>query len=313
MGWELRRFPGLMARVGQPFPTEEASGVTESCIRALRERLPWEPPTLAIHYQALKQFLRWANHPLAQERALWRVPAGAPVHRRWLTGEQLSRLYAGAHGVERVLVALEGLNGLRRVEVLRLRVKDVLLPEGCLRILGKGRHGGKWRVIPMQREVGRLLATWTRGQLEMARVVPLSRSGADAALQRAVVRSGLAGEGTKASHHDLRRTFGRLANASGMNLVALQGLFGHASPALSAHYIGLDLDELRTSLEKFGSFLGPVEGRRDGVEGRTAAARARRRTVPSRGRYAGTDPRGRPSEDPRPSAHSRAKSVEGSP
>lgn len=35
-----------------------------------------------------------------------------------------------------------------------------------------------------------------------------------------------------------------------------EGLFGHASPDLSAHYIGLDLDELKGALDRFGSFLG---------------------------------------------------------
>jgi len=110
----------------------------------------------------------------------------------------------------------------------------------------------------MQQEVGRVLGAWIRNKGGDDRVVPLSKSGADSALQRAVRRSGLAATGTKVSHHDLRRTFGRIANASGMNLVSIQGLFGHASPALSAHYIGLDLDELRGALDRFGSFVGPI-------------------------------------------------------
>lgn len=110
----------------------------------------------------------------------------------------------------------------------------------------------------MHQEVARVVGLWTRGKEENERVVLLSRSGADAALQRAVRRSGLVREGIKVSHHDLRRTFGRVANASGMSLVSLQGLFGHASPALSAHYIGLDFDELKSALARFGAHLGPV-------------------------------------------------------
>lgn len=118
----------------------------------------------------------------------------------------------------------------------------------------------------MQQEVVRVVGLWIRGKGENQRVVPLSRSGADAALQRAVRRSGLASEGTKVSHHDLRRTFGRVANASGMSLVSLQGLFGHASPALSAHYIGLDFDELKSALDRFGTHLGPVTSVEQGSE-----------------------------------------------
>jgi integrase len=144
------------------------------------------------------------------------------------------------------------------VEVLRLRVKDVLESEGSLRVLGKGRHGGKWRNIPMQAEVRRLLRDWTRGRGGDERVIPYSVTGADGLLLRAAKRAGFPDQGIRVSHHDLRRTFGRLANASGMNLVSLQGLFGHASPELSAHYIGLDVDELRSALDRLGSFIGPL-------------------------------------------------------
>ena len=258
MEWELRRVPRLLERVGQPARRPDVAGVTEDAVRALRSRLPWEPPTFAIHFQALRQFLRWGCNPIAAEGPLWRLPSGSPVHRRWLTGDQLTALYRAARGIERVIVLLEGFNGLRRVEVLRLRVKDVLVKEESLRVLGKGRRGGKWRVIPMQQEVARVIGPWVRAKGENERVVPLSRSGADAALQRAVTRSVLAREGTKVSHHDLRRTFGRVANASGMSLVSLQGLFGHASPALSAHYIGLDFDDLKSALARFGAHLGPI-------------------------------------------------------
>ena len=278
MRWELNRFPELMHRVGHATSPRTPREVSADQIHALRDGLPWGTPTFAIHFQALRQFLRWAGNPIATEPSIWRLPSGAPVHRRWLSRDQLVALYRGARGVERVIVALEGWAGLRRVEVLRLRVKDVLASEGCLRVLGKGRHGGKWRSIPLHGEVDRLLRDWIRFRGPEDRVVALSRSGADGALQRAVRRSGLSRDGVKVSHHDLRRTFGRLANQSGMSLVSLQGLFGHASPALSAHYIGLDFDEMRSALDRLGAYIGSGrivrEGRppRSGSRRRAAAA-----------------------------------------
>lgn len=271
MRWELRRFPGLVERVGDDGAPRSARGVKASHVLALREQLPWETPTFAIHFQALRQFLKWAGNPISAERSLWRLPSGAPVHRRWLTRDQLIALFRKSQGAERVIVALEGLAGLRRVEVLRLRVKDVLVNEGCLRVLGKGRHGGKWRNIPLQGEVERLLRAWTKNKRPEERLVRLSRSGADAALQRAARRSGLIASGIKVSHHDLRRTFGRLANASGMSLVSLQGLFGHASPDLSAHYIGLDFDELRNALARMGTYIGEGKGVRKPFSKRATA------------------------------------------
>ena len=268
MRWELRRLPMLLIRVGHRVPLRSPRDVTSDCIRALRNGLPWESATFGIHFQALRQFLRWGKNRIASDPSLWRLPSRAPTHRRWLTRDQLVSLYRSARGAERVLIALEGFNGLRRVEVLRLRVKDVLESEGSLRVLGKGRYGGKWRNIPMQAEVRRLLRSWTRGHGPDERVLPYSASGADLLLHRAARRAGFTEKRIPVSHHDLRRTFGRLANASGMNLVSLQGLFGHASPELSAHYIGLDVDELRSALNRLGSFLGPLESRRWAI-GRT--------------------------------------------
>lgn len=256
MRWELNRFPDLIRRVGRKADLRSPRDVRGDHILAQRDGLSWATPTFAVHFQALRQFLRWAGNPIAADRSLWRLPSGMPVHRRWLTREQLLCLYRGSQGVERVIVALEGFAGLRRVEVLRLRVKDVLLEEGSIRVLGKGRHGGKWRNIPLQGEVERVLRVWIKSKASEERVVPLSRSGADAALQRAARRSGLLEAGVRVSHHDLRRTFGRIANASGMSIISLQGMFGHASPALSAHYIGLDYDEIRNALARMGSYLG---------------------------------------------------------
>ena len=264
--WELDRFPHLMDRVGRKIELRSPKDVTEDCLRAMRDGLPWETPTFALHFQALRQFLRWGGNPLAAEKNVWKLPSPAPIHRRWLTREQLLALYRNARGVEKVVIALEGFNGLRRVEVLRLRTKDVLLDQGCLRVMGKGRHGGKWRNIPMAGEVRHLLAPWVAGKGPSERVVPYSITGIDQVLQRAARRAKFPAAGLKVSHHDLRRTFGRLANASGIDLVALQGLFGHSSPELSAHYIGLDLDSLRTALDRLGTFLGPIRPSRGGPQ-----------------------------------------------
>jgi integrase len=272
--WELERFPRLLDRVGRRIELRSPKDVTEDSIHAMRDGLPWETSTFALHFQALRQFLRWGGNSLAGEKNLWKLPSPAPVHRRWLTREQLLTLYRSARGVEKVVIALEGFNGLRRVEVLRLRTKDVLLDQGCLRVLGKGRHGGKWRNIPMAGEVRRVLAPWVAGRGLLERVVPYSAGGVDQVLQRAARRAKFPAAGLKVSHHDLRRTFGRLANASGIDLVALQGLFGHASPELSAHYIGLDIDSLRAALDRLGAFLGPIRPSR-GDSGLIRSATAR--------------------------------------
>jgi integrase len=255
MRWELLRVPSLLKRVARPqVPTP--IGMRADDIRALRAGLPWERATWGVHLSALRQFLRWAGNRCADQRALWALPAGEPSHRRWISKNQLLQLLQKARGAEKVLVCLEGLNGLRRVEVLRLRAKDVLFDEEALRVLGKGQYGGKWRTIPMHPATRGALATWLKNKPSADLVLPLSRSGVDAVLRRLALRSGFDMKMSKVSHHDLRRTFGRLSYKAGMSLVQLKNLYGHSSLDQTAGYIGLDRDEMRAGLERFARSLG---------------------------------------------------------
>lgn len=248
--WELRRHPRLLGRVlGEPLPVSVRQ-IEDRHLLALRAGLRWEKPTFAIHFAALRQFLRWGGNPIADRPRLWKLPAGPSSRRRWLSREQLRRLYRAARGRERLLIALEGLNGLRRVEVLRLRAGDVLREESSLRVLGKGRDGGKWRKIPAHPIVLSLLLRAVAGKEAAERLVPLARSAADRLLRRAADRAGFASEGLRVSHHDLRRTFGRLAYRSGMELVQLQHLYGHSSVEMTAHYIGADAEAMRQGLDR---------------------------------------------------------------
>jgi integrase len=224
----------------------------------MKQRLPWSPATFAIHFNALRRFLRWARNPLAAQRGVWAVPGEAAGRRRWLAPEHLARLYRAAKGRERVLVALEGFNGLRRVEVLRLRLRDLDFGRQRLHVLGKGRNGGKWRTIPMFSETARVLRSMPHAADQDSKVIPLSQSGVDVVLRRVAERAGYPGLGLRVSHHDLRRTFGRLAHKAGMDLVQLKNLYGHSSLDQTVHYIGLDEDEMRAGLDRLAAFIAPL-------------------------------------------------------
>jgi integrase len=249
MRWELARCPALIRGLGAASAPESPRELTAEHVQSLRDGMGWEKATIALHFAALRQFARWGANPIAQMAGVWRLPSGQPSHRRWITKSQLSRLLSAARGREKILIALEGLNGLRRVEVLRLRRKDVLLEEGCLAVLGKGRNGGKWRKIPIHPVVRGLLRPFVQGMPPEAKLFGLSASGADGLLQRAAGRAGPKGMTLRVSHHDLRRTFGRIAYSSGMDLVQLKYLLGHSSVEMTVHYIGLDADRMRAGLQ----------------------------------------------------------------
>ena len=256
--YELERSPVLLDRAGaSPLPSTP-SRFRAAHVELLKKSLPWSPATFAIHFNALRRFLRWAGNSLSAKKAVWAVPGESAGKRRWLTPEQLARLYRAAKGRERILVALEGFNGLRRVEVLRMKLKDIDFGRQCLHVLGKGRNGGKWRTLPMFSETSKVLRNISRVEDPNSRVIPLSQSGADIVLRRVSNRAGFPRLGVRVSHHDLRRTFGRLAHKAGMDLVQLKNLYGHSSLDQTVHYIGLDEDEMRAGLDRLADFIDPL-------------------------------------------------------
>jgi len=256
--YEAERTPGLLRRSGSLPAPARPSRLRAAHVEQLKQGLPWSPATFTTYFAALRRLLRWAHNPLADRSELWAVPAESTGRRRWLTSEQLAQLYRASRRRERVLIALEGFNGLRRVEVLRLRLRDVDFDHRRLRVLGKGRHGGKWRTLPMFSETARVLRAMDLPPGTDERVVPLSRSGADLLLRRAAVRAEFPRQQIAVSHHDLRRTFGRLAHRAGMDLVQLKNLYGHSSLDQTVHYIGLDEDEMRAGLDRLATLIGPL-------------------------------------------------------
>lgn len=247
--YELERVPRLLRSVDASVPDSPAE-FSDEHLAALRQGMTWQKATFALHFAALKQFLRYAKNPTAEHGGLWRLPSGESSRRRWLTKDQLLRLYRHAQGRERLLIALEGFNGLRRVEVLRIRPADFLGGEDALMVRGKGRYGGKWRRIPLHPTARAAVAAAIPGILPGDPLLPISSSGADGLLRRAASRAGLDRGGNRISHHDLRRTFGRLAHDAGMDLVQLKNLFGHSSIDMTVHYIGLDTERMREGLAR---------------------------------------------------------------
>jgi integrase len=245
--------PAALERAGRARPSTPRA-VTEADVRALKESSGWAPSTLKTDLIVLRGFLRGSGNPIAEAEEPWVTTHGAPVNRRWLTAQQLGALWCAARGRERLLVSLEGFNGLRRIEVLRLRVRDLdlTLPSPKMNVLGKGRDGGKWRTIPVQSIAYAALLDATQGLGGIDRIYPLHERTADHDIRAAAQRAGL---GIRVSGHDLRRTFGRVAYHAGVSLVDLRYIYGHESVDMTAHYIGLDDAAARKGLESFGESM----------------------------------------------------------
>ena len=144
------------------------------------------------------------------------------------------------------------LGGLRRCEVLGLRLDDVNVGERRL-FVAEGK-GGRQRVVPVSgrffASLGAYLEQERPANVSTTRVfvvlkgarrgAPLSASGLDEILDGARARAGL----TRATCHQLRHTcFTRLREA-GMALEAIQAQAGHASIDSTRIYLHLANDWL---------------------------------------------------------------------
>ena len=156
---------------------------------------------------------------------------------------------------DRAIAGLMLLSGLRSAEVLGLRVRDVDIPRGWVRVVGKG---DKERRVPVDPEVAGLVQIYllaerpetdTREVFVVAkgphRGQPLTPAGL-----RTIFRYHRARSGVPAGHpHALRHTFGTALAEAGVDLAVLQALMGHDHVDSSVAYVHLAPTHLRAAYD----------------------------------------------------------------
>ncbi len=235
---------GLQEKIRPPGcrpPSWEEVGAEH--VRRLRES-PLAPNTIGLSLVTLRGFLRWLNNPIADDARLWRLQRTDLGRRRWLTRAQAIALWNAATEKERVPIGLMLFAGLRRIEVLRLRVRDCdfTLPSATLRVCGKGR---KWRTVPLNGVVWARLRGSTADQGPNDQVFPGTKNAVDRALYAAGRRAGCfairPNGNPDVSNHDLRRTYIRLTLETGKaDLWDVAELVGHQSVEMTVRYAGLN-------------------------------------------------------------------------
>jgi integrase len=214
----------------------------------------------------LNGFLK-AYDNLTVEKARLRFPR-APVRRLdYLKTDERRRLLdtAGRMGIlPHLIVAVEMLMGLRRCEVLRLTVRDLYDEEIFVR--GKGKLGGKTRLVPYHDEVRRILPEFLRyraqeiaGHSGQDLGFLFARKKADGTLRvwskawidRRVMVPAFQGAGVKKPdnlNHALRRTFGRSLWDEGVPIEKIAYLMGHEDTRTTIRYLGLDQEDALSAM-----------------------------------------------------------------
>jgi integrase/recombinase XerD len=153
---------------------------------------------------------------------------------------------------DRAMVYAMVLGGLRRCEVVGLRLGDIQVPERSL-FIAEGK-GGHQRVIPISNTFFASVGDYLRDErpkgISTDRVFvtlkgpnrgkPMTRDGVDKILQAAKARAGL----ERATCHQLRHTCLTRLREAGMELEAVQAQAGHVSIESTRIYLHLSDDWL---------------------------------------------------------------------
>lgn len=146
--------------------------------------------------------------------------------------------------------------GLRVSELVGLRLSDLFLDDGYLRVEGKGR---KERLVPISGKAIHELGLWFAVRAQMTNIRPghedfvfLNRRGAQLTrtmilimIKRAAVDAGIH---KTISPHTLRHSFATALLEGGADLRAIQVMLGHESIATTEIYTHIDTHTLREEI-----------------------------------------------------------------
>ena len=211
------------------------------------------------------------SHPARRRRSCNTIPrSGSRLPQRWrtlpevLTVDEVLRLLAAPNLDEplafrdRAMLELAYGAGLRVSEWITLAIRDVLLEESLVRVMGKG---SKERLVPIGRSAIGAVAVYLRelrptlergegkGVLFLnARGAPLTRMGAWKILRKYVDMAGIE---RPVSPHTLRHSFATHLLEGGADLRAVQEMLGHADIATTQIYTHIDREYLRSVHRRF--------------------------------------------------------------
>jgi len=232
-------------------------------------------------------YCKWAgNNEIGKLFISWGDTSRKNV--RWLSREQaflLDRLAVGM-GTARVILHLEKDLGLRRVEVIRLKLSSFHFDGsgfGRVTIHGKGRNGGKYRTItchPLTRDIIGLYIHGQRAkEVERAQqrnheckiiddlliyanetdgsLHGYKKSAIDKFLMKLEDEAGF-----HFSNHDLRRTCGREMHFAGVKTERIAAILGHSDTRTTMKYLGLDLVDMEDDMNRYFAFQNTLPQKR---------------------------------------------------
>jgi integrase len=150
------------------------------------------------------------------------------------------------------MIALAALQGLRRAEIARVHMRDLVQDDGGWVLIVRGK-GDKERPVPVRDDVVALI----RAEQRSGWLFPGHDHGHLSAHWVGRLVAAALPDGWSA--HPLRTLFASRVYAGSGDLLALQDLLGHASPETTRAYVRLSDGALRRAVTAAGRLL-PIPG-----------------------------------------------------
>lgn len=221
----------------------------------------------------LRRFCRSFENPWIEQWPKPRFPHDTRPNADWLDAEQAQQLlHADKSPIQTIVVHLELCLGLRHVEVIRLRKKDIDRDTKTILVRGKGPEGGKLRTVPYAVGTEGAIGIWGAHRNQMVEkgrrrhpvtfedpeefivwskagvLHPYSEEGYG--LDKVVTLPLSEALGFSFSNHTLRRTFGRALYRADVPVATIAAILGHESTDVTLKYIGVNLDDMRDAMRR---------------------------------------------------------------
>ena len=213
------------------------------------------PATRATYHASVRAFCAWMqrtgrrpDNP-ADQTPRPRRPRSRP---RPLATAQLDALLRAANRRRtRAYILLAAYAGLRVHEIAKIQGRDIDPYTHVLTVTGKG---GKTATIPLHDVLVEEAASWPSDGYWFPTYTPgaarphVAAHAVSDAIGAAMLRAGFAGK-----PHQLRHFYGTELVRAGVNLRVVQALMRHESPATTAIYTEVDVDQLRAGIDRLAA------------------------------------------------------------
>ena len=233
--------------------------------------------TINTYMRSIRAFWSWlADEQIIKDNPFCKLKIPKPPKKIIITFSQsqlqllLSVINSSAEGYRDMVIILTLLDtGLRVNELINLKMDDVWLEEGVIKVLGKG---NKERLTPIGKQIRKLLWHYiSRYRPEPARPNldylfltwdgrPLTKNRVDSIMKYYGKKARLTG--IRCSPHTLRHTFAVSYLRNGGDVFSLQRILGHSSLEMTRRYCEL----ANMDIKKAHAIASPVDNLKVGMK-----------------------------------------------